>query len=145
MFMSASVRRPVFSLAVLASLLTVPSGLDAQSGNALLPQQLPVPLREGDVAITGFAGSKLSSESIAPGIDPLERTIIDLDGATLRIYDLTTLGGPTVGQVVNAPIKLAIPARDIGHVFGLVFDDGVNPDGTRTAPIFTRRRPRPSA
>ncbi len=92
-------------------------------------QQLSAPLKEGDVAISGFSGTKLSTSSLPAGVDPIERTVIDPEGTTLRIIDLSTLGGPTVGQIVNAPTKLAIPARDIGQVFGLVYDDGQGPNG----------------
>ena len=88
------------------------------------PTSLAVPLQEGDVVITGFSGVHLAVPTIAAGVDPLSETVIDPNGVSLKIFDLSTLGGPTVGQIVDAPVKFALPANAIGQVFGLAFDDG---------------------
>jgi hypothetical protein len=78
----------------------------------------------GDVAVSGFSGTILFGESLAPGVDPIDKTVIDVDGASLRIFDVSTLGGAPAGKIVNPPLKFAVPAKDIGQVFGLVFDEG---------------------
>ena len=82
----------------------------------------------GDSAVSGFSGTVLSSPSLAPGADPLDKTVIDVDGASLRVYDLSTLGGAPAGQMVNPPVTFSVPAKDIGQVFSLVFDDGTQTD-----------------
>ena len=85
---------------------------------------LTSPLGEGDVAVSGFSGAALAAQSVPAGIDPLTETVIDPSGPSLQIFDLSTLGGPTVGQVVGAPVKLTLPANAIGQVFALAFDNG---------------------
>jgi hypothetical protein len=77
----------------------------------------------GDLAVTGFSGTKLGIDGLAPGVDPVEKTIIDPAGASVRIYDLTTLTGPPAGQVLTPAVKLEVKAQDIGQVFGLAIDD----------------------
>src|SRR6185503_11200833 len=72
------------------------------AAQALL-QALPIPLAPGDVAVTGFSGATLANPVLPAGVDPVDKTVIDGNGTSLRILDLSTLGGPTVGQVVNAP------------------------------------------
>ncbi len=78
------------------------------------------------MAVSGFSGTILSSERLPPGVNPIDRTFIDPGGASLRIFDLSTLAAPVAGQIVNAPVQLAVPARDIGQVFGLSFDEGTD-------------------
>lgn len=75
----------------------------------------------GAIAATGFAGIKLQTESLKPGIDPTTKTVINTDGVTLRLFDGSTLGGPMSGQEA-VPSAIEFQARDIGHVFGLAFD-----------------------
>jgi len=75
----------------------------------------------GDVAVSGFSGTKLAAEAVLPGIDPVDKTVIDVDGAALRIFDMSDLGSPPGGQRVQPPVKLEVKARDIGQVFGLAF------------------------
>jgi hypothetical protein len=78
----------------------------------------------GDIAISGFSGSKLSSPTLPPGVDPIDKTVIDVDGASVRVFDLSSLGGPFAAQLVNPPVKMVAKARDVGQVFALAFDDG---------------------
>jgi hypothetical protein len=46
-------------------------------------------IASGDSAVSGFSGTMLSSPSLAPGVDPLDKTVIVADGASLRVYDLS--------------------------------------------------------
>lgn len=90
-----------------------------------------VPLAPGDVVVSGFSGSKLAAEGIPPGVDPIDKTIISVDDASLRILNLTTLGGSATGQVFAPALKFDVKARDIGQVFGLAVDapdDGAVPN-----------------
>ena len=48
----------------------------------------------GDIAATGFSGTKLQLERLPPGVDPVAKTVIDPDGSTLQILDGGTLTGP---------------------------------------------------
>ena len=89
----------------------------------------------GDIAVTGFAGVKLQSESLPPGVDPVSKTVLDPDGVTLRIFDAATFGAPQTGQVLSPQTKLELKARDIGHVFALAFDGG-SPDGTTSPSLY---------
>ncbi len=82
------------------------------------------PIGPGDTAVSGFSGTVLSADSLAPGVDPIDKTVIDVNGAALRVFDMTTVGGPPAGQTVAPPVKFEVPAKDIGQVFGLAFDDG---------------------
>jgi hypothetical protein len=113
-----------------------PGAPGAPASGAAALRQLPIPLAAGDVAVTGFSGIKLATPTLPAGVDPLDKTVIDPDGATLRILDLTSLGGPALAQVLNPPVKLAIPARDIGQVFALAFDDGVGAAGTGVPNLY---------
>ncbi len=49
--------------------------------------------------------------------------------ATLRVFDVSALGGPPSGQLVYTPQPFEVLAGQIGQVFGLTYDDGVR-DGT---------------
>jgi hypothetical protein len=75
----------------------------------------------GDVAVSGFSGTILPEGGLAPGVDPLDKSFIDPDGATVRVFDMSRLGAGPRGQLVQAPAKLEVTARRIGQVFGLAF------------------------
>src|SRR5262245_13853061 len=51
----------------------------------------------GATAVSGFSGTVLAGESLAPGVHPINKTIIDVAGASLRIFDLAALGAPPAG------------------------------------------------
>ena len=98
-------------------------GLLGLAGPAL--SETSVPLTAGDTVMTGFSGTVLSAESLPPGVDPIDKTIIDVGGPALQILDLSAVGGPAAGQIVAPPVKFSVPAKDIGQVFPLAFDNGV--------------------
>jgi hypothetical protein len=107
------------------------AGLHAEAVQAQAPDPNAAPaaaapgaIAPGSVAISGFSGSTLSAESLAPGVDPTDKTIIDVEGASLKVFDLTTLGQRPAGQLLSAPVKFEVKAGDIGQVFPLAFDDG---------------------
>ncbi|VAW17042.1 FIG00792384: hypothetical protein [hydrothermal vent metagenome] len=89
----------------------------------------------GSMAVTGFAGTYIPKidEGLAPGLDPIDETFIDIEGPSLRIFDVRNLGAPASGQLVATPEPFEVEARKIGQVFGLAYDDGIRdevPSGT---------------
>ncbi|HXG78386.1 MAG TPA: hypothetical protein VNJ31_03475 [Methyloceanibacter sp.] len=78
-------------------------------------------LSRGDAAVTAFSGAKLFGP-VPPDLHPLDRTFIDPSGATLRVFDLTRLGGAPTGQIADAPVKFEATAGEIGQVFGVTLD-----------------------
>jgi hypothetical protein len=65
-------------------------------------QQPPSLFLLGDAAVTGFSGA-LPPVQIAPGVDPVAQTFIDLNGPSLRVVDLHHMDGPPMAQLVGAP------------------------------------------
>ena len=90
----------------------------------------------GSMAVTGFPGTIIPNieEGLPPGVDAIDETMIDLEGKSLRVFDVSNLGGPASGQLVNTPLPFEVSARQIGQVFGLSYDDGKRTDTTETVP-----------
>jgi len=97
------------------------------AGGAGAQQAASVVVAPGEAAVTGFSGAPLPIE-IAPGIDPGERTFIDLNGPTLRVVDLRHMHGPASAQLVGAPKPFSFNAAQIGQVFGVALDDNSAPN-----------------
>jgi len=76
----------------------------------------------GDAVVTGFSGVR-APQQVAPGVNPLDKTVIDLDGHSVRVIDLSNPGAPAQGQVMPASRLLAVTARQIGQVFAVALDD----------------------
>lgn len=85
----------------------------------------------GAMAVSGFPGTIIPNfeAGLPPGVDPVDETFIDPERASLRIFDVSALGGPPSGQLVNTPPPFEVMAGQIGQVFGLTYDDGMR-DGT---------------
>jgi hypothetical protein len=81
----------------------------------------------GNAAVTGFSGV-LPPAQIAAGVDPNQKTFIDLNGPTLRVVDLQHMGGPAVAQLVGAPKPFTFSAAQTGQVFGVALDDASPPN-----------------
>jgi hypothetical protein len=122
-----------FALLLAATLATIAS--------ARADDQQPAPgfsstgwsaITVGDIAISGFPGVKLSGNSVAPGVDPLDQTVIDEDGKSLRVLELKNIGGSLTGQPINPLIKFEIRARDIGLVFSIALES--DPQDTSKVP-----------
>ncbi len=84
-------------------------------------------LTPGNAAVTGFSGA-IPPAQIPPGVDPRERTFIDLDGPSARIVDLQNMGGPPDAQLVPAPKPFAVTAAQIGQVFAVALDNSTPPN-----------------
>jgi hypothetical protein len=81
----------------------------------------------GNAAVTGFSGA-VPPIQIAPGVDPAEKTMIDLNGASLRVVDLRHMGGQPAAQLIGAPKPYTATAASIGQVFGVAIDDNIPPN-----------------
>ena len=53
-------------------------------------------MTRGDAAVTAFSGARQIGE-VPPDLHPLDLTFIDVNGATLQVFDLTELGGAPDG------------------------------------------------
>ena len=84
-------------------------------------------LADGDAAMTSFSGTLLPP-LIAPGQDPAQFTVIDPNGASLRVIQLQAPGGAAQGQVVQAPKGLTVTAAQIGQVFSVALDNANPPN-----------------
>jgi hypothetical protein len=95
--------------------------------------QEPQIIFPGSMAVSGFPGTYIPGfeEGLPPGVDPVDETFIDPERASLRVFDVSVLGGAPTGQIVFTPPPFEVPAGQIGQVFGLTYDDGVR-DGVPT-------------
>ena len=82
-----------------------------------------------DAVVSGFSGIKPAPD----GSGDLDKTFIDVDGASLKIFDLSGATKPLEGNLLDAPVKFSAPASKIGQVFGIALDDLDNPNIYATA------------
>jgi len=100
----------------LASSLALALG---NTASAQAPRGIYAP---GQAVVTGFSGS-LRPFEIEPGQDADARSFINPDGPSLRVVDLSRMGGPPQAQLVGAPKPFTVSAKWIGQVFGVALDD----------------------
>jgi hypothetical protein len=81
----------------------------------------------GNAVVTGFSGAQ-PPVTIAPGVDPADRTFIDLQGPAARVFDLQAPGAPPQAQLLTAPKPFTATAAQIGQVFGVALDSAPRPD-----------------
>lgn len=101
-------------------------------GGAAQAQETQI-IYPGSMAVTGFPGTVIpdfnspdsEKAGLPPGVDPVDETFIDTSRASLRIFDVSHLGGPASGQLVFTPPPFEVTAGQIGEVFGLTYDDGI--------------------
>ena len=108
-------------IAVAASVLFTPTA------NA----QTPI-LHKGNAIITGFSGTAPTAIP-TPSADPTDNIFIDLNGASMRLQDISAGGQPPQGQLIASPTVFQARAGDVGQVFGIAMDDGRGPDGLTSA------------
>jgi hypothetical protein len=107
--------RAIHCIAIASSLvLALGSAASAQA-----PRGIYAP---GQAVVTGFSGG-LRPFEIEPGQDADARSFIDPDGPSLRVVDLSRMGGPPEAQLVGAPKPFTVSAKWIGQVFGVALDD----------------------
>src|SRR5712692_9787662 len=112
-------RRLVAAVAALLGVIISAGSAWAQG----VPQGLLAP---GNAAVTGYSGVT-KPRQISPREDPRVQTFIDLDGASLRIVDLQSMGGSPRAQLVRAPKPYIFTAAQIGQVFGVALDNTTPP------------------
>ena len=115
------VRRPHFARRSVAAGLTW--FLDVRSMPSIA--QEPPLLQPGRIAVTGFSGVTIPGEPLPPGKSVEDLTFINIDGASLKLFDVSDAGGPPRGQVldVGRPPVRDWMARELGQVFAIAFDN----------------------
>jgi hypothetical protein len=99
----------------------------ALSGPAWAQQKRAGVLAAGNAAVTGFSGVTPPVQ-IAPGVNPADKTLIDLNGPSLRIVDLQHMGGPPAAQLVAAAKPATWFAAQTGQVFAVAVDNDSPPN-----------------
>ncbi len=91
---------------------------------ALAQQSKPGVVGLGDLVVSGASGTLAPPDGtpLPAGVNALDETLIDPNGASIKVFDVRNPGAPPEGQVINAPVKFQVFARDIGQVFGLALD-----------------------
>jgi hypothetical protein len=84
-------------------------------------------LSDGAAVATGFSGAQLPT-IIAPGVNPADRTSIDLNGASVRVINIQSPGGPPQGQLIEAAKPFTATAGQVGQVFAIALDDATPPN-----------------
>ncbi|HYD14833.1 MAG TPA: hypothetical protein VEA77_00390, partial [Hyphomicrobium sp.] len=118
----AEAGKVLFSLAFVAAFATLVAAQSVTSTPAATPA--PIAVAPGDAAVSGFSGVGLADATLPPGVNPLDKTVITLASPSLKILDLSSIGGEAATQLLPPNVKFAVPAKDIGQVFGLAFDAG---------------------
>lgn len=119
--------RHVTIAAVAAALVMLFSGTDhrgAVFAQAIAPSGI---VADGEAVVTGFSGAQPPA-LIAPGIDPADKTYIDLAGPSARVIDLQTAGAPPQAQLLQAPKTFTVTASQVGQVFGVALDNASPPN-----------------
>jgi len=84
-------------------------------------------LAPGDAVVAGFSGVRVPI-TLPTGVDPRTRTLIDLEGPSVRIVDLSRMGGLPDGRLVDAPKPFTVLASQTGQVFATVLDNRSPPN-----------------
>jgi hypothetical protein len=112
--------------AVVAALATLASGSDRR--NSAFAQASPAGLvANGNAVVTGFSGAQPPAV-IAPGVDPADKTFIDLQGPAARVFDLQAPGELPQTQLLTAPKPFTVTADQVGQVFGVALDSAAQPN-----------------
>jgi hypothetical protein len=81
-------------------------------------------VQTGNAVVTGFSG--FVSYPAPDAEDPFDYLTINLDGPSAQVVDLSYLG--TQGQLSDALKTFAVPAAQVGQVFGVTLDNAPNPN-----------------
>ncbi|HUS97130.1 MAG TPA: hypothetical protein VMX97_10355 [Hyphomicrobiaceae bacterium] len=99
--------------------------------NPVYAQREPV-IAKGDAIATGFSGAVQWPNP--PGTNKVDFQVINLQGISLQVLELSAMSGPEEGRLVKAPHKFAVSAAKIGQVFGVTLDDGIDKKGVASTP-----------
>ena len=120
-------RRPSVTRTAALWLLGAVALCNLSAGFAFAQDIPPGILAPGDAVVTGFSGALLPVE-VPSGVDPEVEAVIDLDGASARIVDLSDMRGPPRAQLVPAKKLFTLTAAQIGQVFAVALDNAVPPN-----------------
>ena len=121
-----SIKRQIASAAIAAVFAVLCCG--DYRGAALAQASPPAGIvANGNAVVTGFSGAQ-PPVTIAPGVDPADRTFIDLQGPAMRVLDLQAPGAPPQGQLLTAPKPFTATAGQVGQVFGVALDSAPQPN-----------------
>jgi uncharacterized repeat protein (TIGR01451 family) len=84
-------------------------------------------IQRGDAVVTGFSG--VVALKPKPNAKLEDYLIIDTQAPALQFFDLSQMFGGDNARLVDAPRLHAVPAGQIGQVFGVTLDDGRPADG----------------
>ena len=84
-------------------------------------------IQRGDAVVTGFSG--VIALKPKPNAKLEDYLIIDTQAPALQVFDLSQMFGGDNARLVDAPRLHAVPAGQIGQVFGVALDDGRPADG----------------
>lgn len=108
--------------------------LAAAPGVAVAQQASTGIIALGDAVVTGFSGTANPDPLTLPdGVDPIDETLIDLDGIAARVVGLTAPGYVWDARASVAPDLHVVLAREVGQVFGVALDDAEYPNIYLTA------------
>lgn len=94
--------------------------------NAVLAQPAGI-VGNGNAVVSGFSGA-LPPAMIAPGVDPADKTFIDTDGPSARVFDLQAPGAPPQAQLLTTPKPFTVTASQTGQLFGVALDNATPPN-----------------
>ncbi|HDL16425.1 MAG TPA: hypothetical protein ENH27_01115, partial [Rhizobiales bacterium] len=99
---------PALLLFLAFALLSLNASLFATAAQA--QQGKPGVVGLGDLVVTGFSGAlpPPPGAPLPPGVNALDETFINPDGASLKIFDVTNPGGPPEAQLLNVPTKFQV-------------------------------------
>jgi hypothetical protein len=100
-------------------------------GSASAQQRDRLPnLNLGDAVMTGFSGKVAPNPAtrIPRNKTAIDLTFIDPDGASARVTNLAQPGYVWDGRLFPALKTFDVLAKDVGQVFGVAFDDALQPN-----------------
>jgi hypothetical protein len=118
----ARLKRAALAFAAVAFALLAFGG-DREEAQA----QLAGIVANGNAVVTGFSGAQLPA-TIAPGVDPGDKTFIDLNGPSARVFDLQAPGAPPQAQLLTTPKPFTATAGQTGQLFGVALDNATPPN-----------------
>ena len=89
-------------------------------------------IQKGDAIVTGYSGVVLLPP--AAGAKQEDYAVINQQGASLQVFDMSEMYGRDNARLVKAPRYFSVPALTIGQVFGVTLDDGKNNRGPKKVP-----------
>jgi len=84
-------------------------------------------LTDGNAVVTGFSGTQ-PPITVAPGVDPADKTSINLAGPSARVIDLDVMGAPPQAQLIQATKPFTATAAQVGQVFAIALDNASPPN-----------------